>query len=219
MCRFLLAKSSGLFQPSTLLYPFTKMAKNSKTYEGDRQKDGWGTSWIDSHNMFRVHKSLNPVWKDHSVFKSFNSTNMLSIHARSTSFQKDKGVISFNQPYISSSFSFVFNGLLKKVSLSVPGKIGAEKIWNLFKQIQKNCEPANTLKILRNKLISSSKEIQALNIGLCTNKNIYALCYFTKHPIYYQLHYINTPTIKIISSEPIEGYEFKSVQSGTILSL
>lgn len=219
MCRFLLAKSTNPILPSTLLYPFSAMAKKSKAFDGDWQGDGWGLSWTDSNNMFHVHTSLYPIWEEDGIFDSFTETKNLSLHARSASFTKHKGNILFNQPYINTSYSFVFNGLLKKVSLNISGQIGAIKIWNLFQQNVAQHNPIQALELLKNQLISNAKEIQALNVGIQTLDHIYALCYFTKHPHYYQLHYVNTPKIKIISSQPFAEHRFQSVESGTILSL
>lgn len=218
MCRFLLAKSRIPFKPSSLLYPFAKMVQKSKAYDGDWQGDGWGMSWFDNKNVLHEYRSLQPLWKDQKLFDTFTLTPFLSIHARSASFPQDKGDLSFNQPYTNNTYSFVFNGLLRGVTLNMKGKIGAQKIWNLLKiQLHKNTI-VDSLQITKNLLITNSKEVQALNIGVGVKDHIYALCYYTKHPSYYKLRYVHNSKMSIISSEPVEGYSFQSVESGTILS-
>lgn len=204
MCRFLLVKSKIPIKPSALLMQFSKMAKTSKALDGDWQSDGWGIAWIDSDNKWQLKKSLLPVWKDTRSFSKFPKTSVFVVHARSASFPNHKGVIEFNQPYITGSYAFVFNGLLKGVSLpKVPGKIGAEKIWYLLERELRKNSVVEALKKTKALLLKNSKEIIALNIGLASNKKLYTLNYFTKYPKYYSLHHHQKNGLEIICSEPL----------------
>lgn len=218
MCRFLLCKSSKLIDPQQLLKEFSEMAEKSKAFDGDWQGDGWGFSWLDNKKKWQLYRSLNPVWKDQSHFDSFPKTNMCIIHARSATFPQHKGNVEFNQPYLNDSYAFVFNGYLKGVSLSIPGKIGAEKIWFLLQKILQEKKPVDALEKIRNILKKNTKQIQALNVGLSDGKNMYALSYFTNHPEYYRLRYFKSKELSIISSEPIGEYNFSNTLSGSILS-
>jgi len=204
MCRFLLVKSQKPIKPENLLTRFAKMAKNSRSYDGDQQSDGWGIAWLNAQKQWQLKKSLSPIWKELNSFTQFPDSNIFVVHARSSSFPKDKGFIIYNQPYIDGQYSFVFNGLLKGVSLpEIPGNIGAEKIWYLLKrELKKNDIPValeNTKKLL----LKNSKEIIAFNLGLADSQKskIYSLCYFTKYPQYYQLHTSKTQSLEIICSE------------------
>lgn len=207
MCRLLLVQSSQSVKPKALLTKFAQMAEKSKTLDGDWQGDGWGIAWLDEKNKWQVKKSLQPIWKETKVFGEFPQTSLFVAHARSASFPHHKGIIEFNQPYISDKYAFVFNGLLRGVSLpSIPGKIGAEKIWFLLQQELKKSNPQEALEKTKQLLTTISKEIVALNIGLATRENIYSLNHFTKHPEYYFLHEWNEGNSKVVCSESLGGF-------------
>lgn len=180
------------------------MAHESKAPDGDWQGDGWGTAWLDHQNKWQVKKSLMPIWEETGTFDTLPPASLILAHARSSSFLHHKGIIEFNQPYISEKYAFVFNGLLRGVSLSnVPGKIGAEKIWYLLQQELENSDPPQALEKTRKILKHHSKEIVALNIGLATKKNIYSLNYFSQRPEYYSLHRWHDEGSDIICSEQL----------------
>ena len=202
MCRFALVRTELLEKPETLLNDFATMAQKSKALDGDWQGDGWGIAWFEDET-WKQYRSLKPVWKDQTVFKTFPKTTMFLVHARSASFSKDKGNIEFNQPYVYKNFAFVFNGLLKGVRLSVPGKIGAEKIWNILKNNLDRFPPEEALKKTTAILIKNTQKINALNIGLSDGKKLYAFCYYTMHPEYYNLQSCRTGGKIIVCSEKI----------------
>ena len=207
MCRFLLVKSEKLIKPKGLLIKFAEMAKKSRAHDGDRQDDGWGIALADNQKQWQLKKSLSPIWEEVNSFDEFPSTKIFVVHARSSSFPKDKGILEYNQPYIDGEYSFVFNGLLRGVSLSkVPGNIGAEKIWYLLKRELKKNNIHNALEKTKKMLLENSKEIIACNIGLATSKKgkIYSLCYFTKYPEYYQLYALKNQSLEIICSETLK---------------
>jgi len=218
MCRFLLAKSENPIKQKTILEQFSIMAQKNKTYDGDWQGDGWGFSWYEN-SSWKLYRSIKPIWQDRSTFQNFPKTNLFSIHVRSASFPHHKNNIQFNQPYLSNDYIFVFNGLLKKVSLSIPGKIGAEKIWFLLKKNLRSKKPSEALEKVGDILKKNSKEIQALNIGLSDGKNIYTFSFFTKHPEYYKIRYFKVSSLSLISSEPIGEYIFDTADNNSIICL
>jgi len=206
MCRFLLVKSRKPIEPKKLLVQFAEMAKKSKAYDGNRQDDGWGIAWVDNQKQWQLKKSLFPIWEEINSFDQFPSTKTFVAHARSSSFPKDKEILTYNQPYIDGEYAFVFNGLLKGVSLpKVPGNIGAEKIWYLLKKELINNNVNEALEKTKKLLLENSKKIIAFNIGLATSKKskIYSLCYFTKYQKYYQLHTFKNQYTEIICSESL----------------
>ncbi len=207
MCRFLLVKSKEPIKPKKLLIEFAKMTKNSKAYDGSQQDDGWGIAWIDKKRQWRLKKSLSPIWKEINSFNQFPSTKIFVVHSRNPSFSKDRGILAYNQPYIDGEYSFVFNGLLKGVSLpKVPGNIGAEKIWYILKrELKKDNNVKRVLEKTKTLLLKNSKEVIAFNIGLASSKKnkIYSICYFTKYPEYYQLHLFKYQYYEIICSEKL----------------
>ncbi len=219
MCRFLLYKATEPTDPRMILSAFSAMAKKSKAFDGDWQGDGWGFSYLDSNHNWQLYRSLKPIWEDVQSFNQLNiKTNIFAVHARSATFPEHKGNIEFNQPYVNNESIFVFNGHLKGVTLSIPGRIGAEKIWSLLQKALKEKKPVDALEKVKNLLKKNTKKIQALNIGYTDGKNIYALSYYTDHPEYYRLHVLKNRKISIIVSEPFGNYAFHETTSGTILS-
>lgn len=218
MCRFLLYKSNRKRNPAHILELFSHMAKNSTSYDGDVQGDGWGFSWLEDNHWER-YVSTKPIWNDKNMFLTFPTSRIFSIHARSASFIKHKNNIAYNQPYIHDLYSYVFNGLLKGVTLSIPGEIGAQKIWNLLNNHLQNTPLTQSVYKTIEKLKNNAQNIQALNIGLAGEKTISAYCYYTKYPSYYSLHYSDTIENKIITSEVIDGFNFNVMSSNSLVTL
>jgi predicted glutamine amidotransferase len=212
MCRFLLLNSKTSIDPKEFLEKFAVMAEKSRAPDGDIQGDGWGIAWLDKSGNWQNYRSLLPVWKDKSSFQNIGKTSAFLVHARSASFTHQKGILEYNQPYIYDKYAFVFNGLLKGVSLpDIPGRIGAEKIWFLLRKELNKKSPQESLEALKNLLIKNSREVIALNIGLATNKNIYSLSYFTQYPDYYHLWKFKNEHYQAICSENI----FSNIHSKT----
>lgn len=218
MCRFLLLKSKKSLQPKDILEAFAQAVKNSPTPQGDKQEDGWGIAWW-RENKWHLFKNLNPIWESKHLFNIISPTQFLIVHARSASFEKHKNNVEFNQPFIFKNYSFVFNGFLKGVNIFVPGRFGAEKIWYLVKKNLKNKNPKKALNQVQIFLKKNSKKISALNIGLSDGKKIFAFCYYTQFPQYYQLHYHQSKEISIITSEKINSLPFLSLTSNKLLEL
>ena len=218
MCRFLLAKSKQPISPKKILTSFAKMAEKSKAFDGDWQGDGWGFSWLEN-SKWQEYKSLKPIWEEKDKFAKFSESNIFSIHARSASFPQHKNNIEYNQPYTNESYSYVFNGLLKGVTLSLPGNIGAQKIWFLLNDYLKKMSLTQALSKTTDILKKNSRNIQALNIGVAGKNTISAYCHYNQHPNYYSLQYSDNPDIKIICSEIIDGFNFKSLPTNSLITL
>jgi len=220
MCRFLLCKSKNLISPNRILKSFSNMAQKSKAFDGDWQGDGWGFSWLEN-NKWKEYKSLKPIWEENEKFMEFPQSNVFTIHARSASFPQHRNIIEYNQPFINNTFSYVFNGLLKGVTLSLPGEIGAQKIWSLLNSYLDKIDLSRALDKTVNILKKNSKTIQALNIGLAKKNAISAYCFYLKHPEYYSLKYCDNFNIKLICSEVIAGFNFnfKSLPTNSLIIL
>ena len=216
MCRFLLYKSSRPQNPQKIIKAFSQMAQKSKAFDGDWQGDGWGISWLEN-NMWKLYKSVKPIWEDSSKDSLSFSSKTFLIHARSASFSQHKSNIEYNQPYINSDDAFVFNGLIKGVSLHLPGAIGSQKIRSLLQKKLLTVSPGKSLRETLRIITKNSKTVQALNMGIADKDNIYALCYYSIHADYYSLHYSKTDESSIISSEPIEGFNFTPLLKGDVI--
>jgi len=197
MCRFLMIQADSQFKPTDFLTDFAERCKESAEWQGD----GWGVCWLNSECEWQSYKSLKPIWEDPDKFSEIPKSRTFLVHARSSSFEAHKGRIEFNQPFTSGRLAFVFNGLIKGVNgLQVEGQIGSQKIFNLicnFYEEEKNVESA--IETVKNLIMAKSKEITALNIGICNQERLYALCFFSSQEDYYTLFYKNS-SIKIISS-------------------
>lgn len=221
MCRFLLVKSSEVFSPHKILTQFSEMAKDSRTFDGDWQGDGWGVSWQDQKGEWQVKKSLLPVWENEESFRQIPRTKLLIVHARSASFVQHKNNLDYNQPFVEGKYGYVFNGLLKGVTLKqkLNGVIGAQKIWSLLKGFLLKDSVEESLSKVNEIMKETTREVQAMNIGVSDKVNIYALCQFSSNPDYYSLWYMDTPQLKIICSEKIDGFKYERANYGEVISL
>lgn len=218
MCRFLLCKSKQLISPKKILDSFSHMTQKSRAFDGDWQGDGWGFSWLEN-DKWQIYKSLKPIWEEKEKFVNFPQSNIFTVHARSASFPQHKNNINYNQPYVNKTFSYVFNGLLKGVTLSLPGEIGAQKIWSLVNRYLIKTNLAQAFYQTADILKKNSRVVQALNFGLAKKNTISAYCFYSKHPDYYSLKYYDSFDIKIICSEVISEYDFKSLPTNSIIIL
>ncbi|HIH13437.1 TPA: hypothetical protein HA242_06975 [Candidatus Woesearchaeota archaeon] len=214
-----MTKTEKEIKPEEILVKFAEMSEKSRAFDGDRQEDGWGIIWLDSEKNWRSVKSVKPIWEDMELLSKIPSTKLFVIHARSSSFPGHKNNIEFNQPFTDDNYAFVFNGLLKGVNLTLPGSIGSQKIWSLVQDELKQKEPLEALKIVKEALSVNSREIQALNIGIAGKENIYALCFYSKHPDYYSLRYLDSPDHKMICSEKLSGYDWTSLEADQTVAL
>ena len=107
-----------------VLESFRERCRDSREYQGH----GWGAAWRSSGAWSR-YRSLTPIWDDDPELPA--EVDFLVVHARSAF--RDEGIdIENNMPFYRGERVFVFNGELQGVRLRVPGRIGAEKIFNLI---------------------------------------------------------------------------------------
>lgn len=211
--------------PVPLLHEFTMKSQNSRSCDGDWQGDGWGISWVTGTNNgggpnWHLYTSIQPIWEEKRRFEEFPPSKICLVHARSASFPEHKGVAAYNQPFVQMSFSFVFNGLVRGIRSPkpLPGNIGSQKIWALLQEYLETMEPQEALHNLRETVIRSARDVQALNIGLSDGKNLFGLCQYSRYPEYYTLHVCSRHGLEIISSEPLDGYDFRPAASGEIIN-
>ncbi len=224
MCRFMAVKSESPIDPHPFLASFAEMCRNSKSYDGDWQGDGWGVGTVSHTNgkpRWLTKKSLRPIWEEADAFRSIPDSRMILAHARSASFPEHKGIMEFCQPFVGEEYAFVFNGLLKGVSLpfAAEGRIGSQKMWSILHSLLKGHSPSSAFECLITTMKANTRSIQAMNIGACDADHIYVYSYFTRHPEYYRLHQYSSTSLKIVCSEPLEGFDFFPVVSGNFCSL
>lgn len=216
-----MAKSASPLSPASVLGNFAVMAEKSRAPDGDRQADGWGAAWLDESGAWRFRTSTIPIWNDRPAFASVPASPILLVHARSASFPGQKGVPAYNQPFVSESWAFVFNGLLQGVSLPrpVPGDIGAQKIWALLREREASASAKSALTEVTGLLERHCRRLQGLNIGICDKKNLYAFCRFEGEGTYYQLYVHKAPGLSLVCSEPLPDLEFRPLPRDSAVTI
>lgn len=205
MCRLLYVRSQSPFQVVKYLEHFARISKESKEYQGH----GWGLSLWDGSGWLHQH-SINPIWEDHH--QRFPQARVLLAHARSA-FRDEGVVVENNMPFHDESYSFAFNGELRGVRLPQPGKIGAEKIFNVIRasegrDTREKIERA--VRIIR----SRTRYIRALNFIIAQGQQAFLYSQFGEDPEYFTLNISKGEQIVVCSqSFPIPGQNWEPVKT------
>lgn len=203
MCRFLMMRGEQPFESKAVLDSFRERCRDSQEYQGH----GWGAAWRSAGAWAR-YKSLTPIWDDAPELPA--EVDFLVVHARSAF--RDEGIaIENNMPFYRRERVFVFNGELQGVRLRVPGRIGAEKIFNLIEQ-QDEGDLDEAVAAADDLLVSKSARVRAMNVALTDGDRIYASCRFTEMPDYFTLHY-REGNVATVCSEPLDE-SFEPMASG-----
>jgi len=209
MCRLLAVKASVAFDTGPHLRAFSEVAANSKEYQGD----GWGCALLKADGGWTVRKSLRPVWEDE--LEGLGKTTLLLAHARSA-FRETGITIENNMPFHSQRDVFVFNGELHGVRLRVPGRIGAEKVFNLIRRFDHgDLEAAlhRTIAVMSKR----ARYIRALNVLMSDKRRVYACSVFNEDPEYFTMAARSIPGGFIICSEPYPKEEgWSAIENHTV---
>lgn len=221
MCRFLMARSEqGVLETHTLLSAFATMCEHRRAPDGDWQGDGWGVAWRGDDG-WQAKKSLSPIWQERNTFSSVPPTKLLVVHARSAGFPQHKGVIEFNQPYVKDGLCFVFNGMLRGVSvpLVLEGTIGAQKIFSFIKNEALHKGGDEALRALDGTIKAHTRRIDGMNAGLVQGDHFSALCEYADDEEYFSVRYYQDPHITLVCSAPLLGYAWKKMEKGEVIRL
>lgn len=218
-----MARSEGdALDASAFLSEFATMCERSPAPDGDWQGDGWGVAWR-GNDGWQVKKSLLPIWQERHMFSAVPPTKLLVAHARSAGFPHHKGVIEFNQPYAEDGLCFVFNGMLRGVSvpMALEGTIGAQKIFSFIKNeaLHKDKGGDEALQALDATLKAHTRRIDGMNVGLVQGDRLSALCEYADNEEYFSVRYYQDPRITLLCSAPLPGYAWKKMGKGEILVL
>lgn len=195
------------------------MCEGSHSPDGDWQGDGWGIAI--KAQKWEVYTSLLPIWEDRERFTTFSEATMFVVHARSTGFPEHKGVLAYNQPYVSGQLAYVFNGMIRGVSfpMKLDGIIGAQKIFSLISGCVQDKAADQILPYVRELIRTNARKVEGMNIGLVLGDMLYALCDYENNPDYFSLRYYADEKFAMICSEPIGSYEWQVMKKGEALSL
>lgn len=220
MCRFLLARSHQPLDSQSLLHEFATMCEHSRAPDGGWQGDGWGVAWQGDHG-WQVKKSLSPIWQEREMFFAIPPTKLLVVHARSAGFPQHKGVIEFNQPYVGNDMCFVFNGMLRgvSVSLTLDGTIGAQKIFSFLLHEIVAKGGIETLRVLHTTIKAHARRIDGMNVGFVQGGRFFALCEYADNEEYFSVRYHQDPRITLLCSAPLPGYAWKKMRKGEVMRL
>lgn len=209
MCRLLAVRSAAPIDPGYHLERFRALCRSSREYQGH----GWGCAWFDD-GKWRLYRTVRPIWEDD--FRPPGPVRLLLAHARSAF--RDQGIAEENnQPFVAGGHAFVFNGELRGVRLRVPGRIGAEKIFNLVRRFAAGGSPAGVRKACRI-VQRRSALVRAMNFVLAGDRWLVVHCCFHEAPDYYTLHKLNAGTQLVYCSEPYPDgrLQWRPIANGTI---
>ena len=208
MCRFLMMRGEDSFETAPYLSSFRARCRASTEYQGHV----WGASWrVDG--VWSRYRSLSPIWDDDVEIPS--KTEFLVLHARSAF--RDIGIdVQNNMPFYHDKYTFVFNGELHGVRLRIPGRIGAEKIFNMILS-NENRNLDEVLTQTTRLLLKKSRRVRAMNIAITDGVKIYASCCFDESPDYFTLHY-RSGRLVAVCSERLDD-EFEPLRSGERVTL
>ena len=195
MCRFLMMRSGGPFEAAPVLARFRTRCEESVEFQGH----GWGAAWRAAGSWSR-YRSLKPIWKDSLDLPE--EVDFLVLHARSAFRDRDIAIEN-NMPFYEDERIFVFNGELRGVRLSLPGRIGAEKVFRLVRRQETEGLP-NAISEADRLLLAKSRYVRALNLAVTDGEAIHASCRYNESPEYFTLHY-RDDEIRAVCSEPLDA--------------
>jgi predicted glutamine amidotransferase len=196
MCRLLFVESDEPFDIASHLSPFAQISRDSKEYQGH----GWGCSWMENER-WNTYKSVRPIWEDH--FEIFGKTTRLVAHARSA-FKNEGIMVENNMPFENPPWIFIFNGELHGVRIREEGRIGAEKIFNLIRRLDRG-DMLSALRKAVDVIQKRTRYVRAMNIVVVSDTRAYVASVSNEDPDYFTLHVRKKDGIRILCSEPYPG--------------
>jgi glutamine amidotransferase len=198
MCRILLVRSDNPFDIQNELQPFASLSQNSREYQGH----GWGCSWLDADTgEWRHYHNIKPVWEDDT--SQFTNTRLLLVHARSAF--RDEGIaVENNMPFTDGESVFIFNGELRGVKIKSEGRIGAEKIYNYIRRMDRGDKLAALQKAV-SIINRRTTYVRAMNIIMADKNTQLVSSTFGEDPGYFQMRRSTQEGILRICSEAFAG--------------
>lgn len=192
MCRLLYIKSKNPFPIHHHLQIFAGIARSSKEYQGH----GWGLAYLHNGEWKHYH-NIRPVWEDDP--NQFGTTPLMLAHARSA--YQDRNIsVENNMPFHDQRYVFIFNGELHGVRIKTEGRIGAEKVFNFIRQLDRG-NMGETIVKAQTIIAKRSSYIRAMNIIIADKERVYVASRFNEDADYFTMHYKQTAVSLIICSE------------------
>jgi glutamine amidotransferase len=208
MCRMLSVTSDAAFECRPHLEKLAEISRVSKEYQGH----GWGCSWWEG-GSWRHYKNLRPIWEDD--LSRFGPSTRLVAHARSASLDCAI-VLEYNQPFHDDKYVYAFNGGLRGVTLKAEGRIGAEKIFNLIKRLDKG-DMVDAMRLALKVIDKRTKYIRAINVIIADKDNTYMATMFNEDAGYFQMHHRQEGSTVMLCSQPYPGESgWTTIPNGTV---
>jgi len=194
MCRLLAVRAEKPFAAVSYLADFAAMCWDSKEYQGH----GWGLACRRDGQWFH-YRHIQPVWEDDLT--AFGDCDFLLVHARSA-FQDEGILVENNMPFHDDRHIFLFNGELRGVGLKMPGRIGAEKIFNTIKRFNQG-DLGTAFQRATQVILGRSQRARAMNIVMTDLHKLYVHAWFSEDPDYFTLYQQRTGATQAVCSQPL----------------
>jgi predicted glutamine amidotransferase len=209
MCRLLAVRDAESFAIPDQLRALAMIARDSREYQGD----GWGCAWWDGH-AWQAYRSVTPIWEDQ--LDRFGRTRLLLAHARSA-FRNEGIAVENNMPFIEDEAAFVFNGELRGVRLSAPGRIGADKLFHVLRQLGGARDTAALARAV-DIVVRRTAYVRAMNLVIVNREVIRVVSRFSENPDYFTMHVKQDRTRLAICSDPFaDDAGWRPIVNGSVL--
>jgi len=159
------------------------------------------TSNANFDGKWHHYRNINPIWD--CDFSDFGETKLLLVHARSAF--RDEGIaIENNMPFSDGESVFIFNGELRGVKIKSEGRIGAEKIYNYVRRMDKGDKQAALAKAV-SIIEKRTSYIRAMNIIFSDGEKSVVSSAYSESPDYFQMHQSKRHGMTRVCSKPFPG--------------
>ena len=120
-------------------------------------------------------------------------------------------------PFVDNEMAFAFNGELRGVRLREPGRIGAEKIFNLLKRTVGVPVDRASVQDCVDLIVRKTRYVRALNAILATPTRLFVSALHSENPEYFDIHYLESDEQLIVCSAPLDwGSGWTRIKNGTV---
>jgi predicted glutamine amidotransferase len=208
MCRLLYIKAKNPFSISQHLQIFADIARHSKEFQGH----GWGLAYL-RQNDWTLYHNIKPIWEDD--LNRFGRTRLLLAHARSAYQDRDIAVEN-NMPFRDRRYIFIFNGELHGVKIRADGRIGAEKIFNFIRRLDRG-DMGDTIGRARAIIEKRTTYIRAMNFIIADKDKCHVSSIFNEAADYFTMYFSQTPARLIICSDKYpDGSDWVAIENKSV---
>lgn len=203
----MIVRSGQELEVTPYIRDFAAMCRKSPEYQGH----GWGLATL-RNGRWKIRRSIVPIWEDR--LDGFPRSKMLCIHARSA-FRNEGICVENNMPFSDGKSVFLFNGELRGVRLRSTGRIGAEKIYNFIRRLDRG-DLASAFRRGVSIVEERTEALRAMNVLMTDGRKIYLSSRFSENPDYFQMA-TRHGTHEVFCSQPLKAsQDWLPLPNGTI---